>query len=133
MYSTHSEFEATASPVLSCTGFSGTGEAISFERAIDEGKILMVDFPLAGTGGGARTQMIALLGGAGTTILKLFFFQNQLVAAAHCICRFSEGVADVKLFYGFCIVGKFYFADEALRVVHHRNESGRPLVVGQRA
>ena len=59
MYSTHSELEATASPFLSCTGFSGTGEAISFERAIDEGKILVVDFPLAGTGGGARTQMIA--------------------------------------------------------------------------
>lgn len=57
-YSTFSELEALVTPFLSSRAFGGTGKPVSFEEVIEEGKIMIVDYPLAGTGGGARSQMI---------------------------------------------------------------------------
>ncbi|MFZ4775955.1 MAG: type IV secretion system DNA-binding domain-containing protein [Terrimicrobiaceae bacterium] len=58
-YSTFSELEALVTPFLSSRAYGGAGKPVSFEEVMEEGKILIVDYPLAGTGGGSRSQMIA--------------------------------------------------------------------------
>jgi len=55
--------------------------------------------------------------------------QDQPVAAAHGIRRFSEGVAGLQRFHGIRIAGKVNSADEALGIIHHGNESVRAAVV----